>query len=162
MSHEHAPQNEDRHQLRIFLGDLDDDMNQVIVETLVNALQDKYDVRITTGYSDSETYEIWQNHKFDISILVLNNVHFKNRDRGNEKHKEQMLRFVSHVRAMTRKPVIAFYGWPNDSNFAGKAIDYGASFAFQLPYKILEFTGAVEKCLSEEPDDSNHVLQPPG
>ena len=146
-----------RPQLRVFLANHDDDINEGILDIVENVCRDKYDLRGTVRHIDTEIFELSLDREFDIFILFLNNIRFFTTKPHNE-HRNTMLGFVSHLRALNRKPIIVLYGWPGDLSFAQEAKNYGASFAFQAPCKVQDLREAIERCLGEVSADSPNSI----
>lgn len=140
------------------MSQVDTPVNEFILDTVENVCQDKYDLRVTVRHIDTEIFELSLDREFDIFILFLNNIWFFTTKRHNEHRNPAMLRFVGHLRALNRKPIIVLYGWPRDPSFAEEAKNYGASFAFQAPCKGQDLREAIEKCLCEVSNDSKNSI----
>lgn len=143
--------------LRIFLGNFEDPVNEVLRDFVKNIVGNRYDVRFASKFRASDMFRLTQDREFDMFILTLNNIMLLSNDRGSEKHKEQMLKYVSLVREMYGKPVIVLFGWPDDPSWAEKAEKAGANFALRMPFKLSDFSVPFEKCLSEVPSHGGMI-----
>ncbi len=103
---------------------------------------------ISPGIREEELLATVSNQRFDVAILVLNNVNFSPYDLGR-----RAATLASNGIALVRKmkefgmPVIALYGWPRSARHAAILIRAGATFAFQLPFDHEEIKEALLRCL---------------
>jgi len=109
--------------------------------------------QLSTKYSISsfakELLGYAQDHEFDIFIPIINNILFSSANLPAKKRVEKALKLITHFKRTYKKPIIALFGWPDDSSFAEKAKKAGAKFAFKLPYKAENLREAVRECLNK-------------
>ena len=92
--------------------------------------------------------ELAKHQKFDLYILILNNILFPS-DLPAESRIKKALRLVTHLKEKYKKPIIGLYGWPRESTFGRQAKLAGADFVQKLPFSIDSLKEAIEKCLEE-------------
>ena len=134
---------------RILFGDTEEIKIKFFNECIEREFSDQYKFEFKSEKTDSGILRLAESNVFDIYVLVLNNIMFES---GNAPAEERLwkkaLWLVTHLVKTYKKPVIAFYGWPDDPSYSEKVIEAGASVVFQLPTDIPVFLKAVEKCLN--------------
>ena len=135
-------------QKRILIGNSVETITKVFSRSIESKFGDKYQIEIVTEETDSEILRLAQLNVFDVFILILNNIMVASRNLpAEERVQRNALQLVTYLMKRYKKPVIALYGWPDDSSYPEKVISAGARFVFKLPVDIKEFQKAVEKCL---------------
>jgi len=138
-----------RHQLHILIGDYQNNIGDTLAALIENFAEDKYELKVMTALFAKELLGYAQDHEFDIFIPIINNILFSSANLPAKKRVEKALKLITHFRRTYKKPIIAFFGWPDDLSFAEKAKKAGANFAFKITYKTEDFNEAVRKCLDK-------------
>jgi len=138
-----------RRQLRILIGDYQNNIGNTAAAWIEFVIKDKYELKVMTALFAKELLGYAQNHEIDIFIPIINNIFFSSANLPVEKRVEKALKLITHFKTTYKKPIIALFGWPDDSSFAEKAKKAGAKFAFKLPYKAENLREAVRECLNK-------------
>ena len=138
-----------RRQLHILIGDHQHNIGYTAVAGINFLIKDKYELKVMTALFAKELLRCAQDYEFDIFIPIINNILFSSAKLPVEKRVEKALKLITHFKGTYKKPIIAFFGWPNDPAFAEKARQAGANYAFKMPYKTEDFREAVMGCLDK-------------
>ena len=141
--------NPKRRQLRILIGDYQDNIGISVVAWIRFLTKDKYELKVMTALFAEELLELMQDHTFDIFIPILNNIFFLPKNLPVEKRVEKGLQLITHFRITYKKPIITLFGWPDDPSYVEKIKQAGANFAFKIPYEAEDFSEAFKKCLDK-------------
>ena len=140
-------------QVRILIGNLDNNITAFLSTCIRDAIKDKYDLELKSTAHVDELLELAKGKSFDLSILVLNNIIFPSDNLPVEKRIERSLEVIAHLKTTYRKPIIAITGWPDDPSFDERAKHAGASFFFKLPFNPEDFQEAVSQLLAKRYQD---------
>ena len=103
---------------------------------------------IPLGIREEELVEMASTQRFDLAILVLNNVNFYPYDLGR-----RSATLASDGVALVRKMkelallTIALYGWPRNARHSAILIQAGAMFALKLPFNDEEMKEALRQSM---------------
>jgi len=105
---------------------------------------------IPLGIREEELLQTASEQRFDLAILVLNNVDFSPYDPATRAATlaSDGVALVSTMRNFGM-PMIALYGWPHIARYAATLIRAGASSALQLPFARKEIKQALLHCLGD-------------
>lgn len=138
-------------QIRVLVGNIDDQMTDLFLECIREAIGPQYDLRGMWAWRLNEILERAQKHRFDLFILVLNNILFPTGMDTKKDRLERMLMITRHISKVYGKPLIAMTGWwpewLDESSFAGQVKRAGANCFFRLPFDVKPFMGAVKEFL---------------
>jgi len=97
---------------------------------------------VPSGIREEQLLETAAKAKFDIAILVLNNILYAPYDLNT--HVSTLAADgVSLVICAFNIPIIALYGWPDDPSHAATLLRAGATAALQRPFKSEEMEQAI-------------------
>jgi hypothetical protein len=86
--------------------------------------------------------------KFDLAVLFLNNILYSSGNREAQALADDSVRLVRTIVSSLKKPVIAFYGWPDLPDYKTRILQAGATAAFRVPCNdVEEIQRAVKRCL---------------
>ena len=142
-------QNLNNRKIRILIGNLDNNITELISTCIRDAIKDKCDLDVVSTAHSDELLELAKGKSFDLSILVLNNILFSSDNLPVEKRIESSLEVIAHLKTTYKIPIIAIIGWPDEPSFEERAKHAGASFFFKLPFNPADFRNAVSRLLTE-------------
>jgi hypothetical protein len=132
--------------IQVLGGDWDDNLLEILSDCISEF---STDLKIDYSIRIAEIYSLAIHKKYDFAFLYLNNVQGEYGPLNDmQKYCEERLQLVRYLCSMGI-PVIALYGYPQDTSFADKVIEAGATFASFTPFRFYEFQKAVEYCLSK-------------
>ena len=130
--------------MKVLIGDISEDIAELIGESLGLWFKDRgRNVTFTRLWTADDIRLIAGRERFDLFILILNNIIYGSRPESADREKEA-LELVRHLRETYNVPIIAMEGYMRDPAFARQALDAGADFFFLLPFKLDKLCKAVE------------------
>jgi hypothetical protein len=139
--------------LRILFSEPSDELLRDFLAELIHRVCPKSHVVATTipqGIREKELLETAAGQRFDLAILVLNNVFYPPYEmtrRAATLASDSVL-LVEKMKRICKAPVIALYGWPREHRQATTLLRAGAAAAFQLPFSTTDMQAALAQCIS--------------
>src|SRR4030042_3853822 len=98
-------------QAGVLFGNHVDTISKVYTKGIERGLKHKYAFSFQFCSTRDEILECSQEEKWDVFILVLNNIITSHRLLEPEKRKETVLDLIRSLKAMSHTTVIALWGW---------------------------------------------------
>lgn len=141
--------------IKVVIGDFDDNMGQIICDSLSeDSNGGSLVIETTVTKRSDELIEVVQKGDFDLALLILNNMRF---DPDVQDWLEPAMTYISELKHRYGLPVIALYGSPKDESFAGQIMEKGANFASLVPCEWNDIVSAFCNCVNRFPEATNKV-----
>jgi len=130
--------------MKVLIGDVSGEFAGLIGESLKAWFKGRgLNVTAARLWTADDIRLIAGRERFDLFILVLNNIIYGARA-GSADREKDALGLVRHLRETYNVPIIAMEGSLRDPAFGRQALDAGADFFFLLPFKVDVLCRAVE------------------
>lgn len=99
--------------------------------------------------TESTLLETATRQRFDLAILLVNNILYLPYELSNcsQRIMPGAIGLVGTMKRLFRKPVLAWYGWPQIDSFETRLVEAGATGAFRIPNSFEQFKEALKSCL---------------
>jgi hypothetical protein len=85
--------------------------------------------------------------KWDLACLLLNNIQYTSLDRSAEALERDSVELVRKMTHRFKRPIIAFYGFPDSPTLPARVLDAGAVAVFRAPCPLNDVLGQINRCL---------------
>jgi hypothetical protein len=129
-------------QVRVIIGNCDDDISEYLCELVKEASKNKNDLRFFISDDSEEILELADNEAIDIFILIMNNISCY--DYHIRQRMENSIKLIFHLKSKYGRPVIALSGWTDDFSLIER-VEEITDFFLPLPFEPSDFMEAVEE-----------------
>jgi hypothetical protein len=111
--------------------------------------------RVMTHYPptihERDFLELAARQHWDIAFLLLNNICFPSKDRSPSGLTRDAGNLIRKMKQLFGKPIVCFYGYPDEPEFARTVILSGGDCLFRIPSKTEEVVPALRYHLDQLP-----------
>lgn len=132
-----------KHQIRVVIGNGEENINELISALINEVIKDKYDLTIKLVFYGEELIELAERGEVDIFIVIINNIEFRS-FYPPQWRIEKSLQLITQIKKTCSKPVIAL----SPALLEARVKQAGTDFCFPLPFNFDDFKAAFEKCIS--------------
>ena len=136
----------------VLLGDQEPGITNGVLSCLAHVSRHGDEMVVVAIARPERLLEYAHNQKFDLCILVLNNIVFPIIPWSARKR--NVLNLVGQLKRACLAPIIAVAGVREDVSLPEEAERAGARCFLWMPFTAAEFMEAVKKCLSEKDDSA--------
>lgn len=87
--------------------------------------------------------------RWDIAMLLLNNIRYPSDDRSASGINRDAGNLVRKMKQLFGKPIVCFFGWPDDPALINMATNAGADGVFRLPCNVEDVLPTLRRCLDQ-------------
>ena len=143
-----------KRQVRVLFGNHVDTITRVFARSIERGLQEKYTFAFRSCCTYDEITECSQEEKYDVFIIILNNVMRPSCLDDPRNRKNIMLNLIRSLKTGKDASVIALWGWNfEDPKIGEKARKAGADFCSPIPLDLKDLAKAVETCLQKNSEN---------
>jgi hypothetical protein len=134
-----------KRKLTVLIGDHELGANEVMLSCLARINKDGDEIVVVSTGKPERLLEFARNQKFDLCILVLNNILFQ--VIPWKARRQYTLDLVVELKRACLAPIIAFAGVTEDILLPEDAERAGVNHFFWMPFSATDFMEAVKKCV---------------
>lgn len=126
----------------------DEAFGRTMADWIREVAGDEYQIKFRSTCYGDELLELGKRYHIDIFTLLLNSIILSSGNCPPRNRMNKALDIVAHIKAEYGSPVLAFYGFPDDDNFADQARSAGADFVFKVPAPATTLNEAIKVSLA--------------
>jgi hypothetical protein len=139
--------------IRVLSSEHDEDLRECLIEMVREAVGERVSVEtvMPATIHENDLLKTAAEQQWDLAMLILNNILYSSNDRSAPAMIRDAGNLIRKMKQLFGKPIVCFFGWPDDPEMIKVATEAGAEGCFRLACSADDVLPTLRRCLDKVP-----------